>query len=81
MGCAPAAFPAGSPTRPRARTPDDGGGPGHTPPGSGSGRSASFCRGGGGRTAGSPEPETAKRLAGLVSQYDPAGLSEGPCEG
>ncbi|MEV8002507.1 FAD-binding oxidoreductase [Streptomyces parvus] len=45
------------------------------------GRSLNFCFGGGDRTAGFHEPETAKRLAGLVSQYDPAGLFGGPYEG
>lgn len=45
------------------------------------GRAANFCFGGGDRTAGFHEPETAKRLAGLVSQYDPAGLFGGPYEG
>ncbi|WP_050486672.1 FAD-binding oxidoreductase [Streptomyces sp. CNS654] len=45
------------------------------------GRSLNFCFGGGDRTAGFHEPETAKRLAGLVSQYDPAGLFGGTYEG
>ncbi|MFG3423938.1 FAD-binding oxidoreductase [Streptomyces californicus] len=45
------------------------------------GRAANFCFGGGVRTHGFHEPETAKRLAGLVSQYDPAGLFGGPYEG
>lgn len=45
------------------------------------GRALNFSFGGGDRTAGFHEPETAKRLAGLVSQYDPAGLFGGPCEG
>ncbi|CAM5627043.1 FAD-dependent oxidoreductase [Streptomyces californicus] len=45
------------------------------------GRAANFCFGGGDRTHGFHEPETAKRLAGLVSQYDPAGLFGGPYEG
>ncbi|MGV9524566.1 MULTISPECIES: hypothetical protein [unclassified Streptomyces] len=45
------------------------------------GRVLNFSFGGGDRTAGFHEPETAKRLAGLVSQYDPAGLFGGPCEG
>lgn len=44
------------------------------------GRSLNFSFGGGDRTAGLHEPETAKRLAGLVSQYDPAGLFGGPYE-
>ncbi|MFJ9305920.1 FAD-binding oxidoreductase [Streptomyces cyaneofuscatus] len=42
------------------------------------GRSLNFSFGGGDRTAGFHEAETAKRLAGLVSQYDPAGLFGGP---
>ncbi|WP_411079049.1 FAD-binding oxidoreductase [Streptomyces sp. cmx-18-6] len=42
------------------------------------GRSLNFSFGGGDRTAGFHEPGTAKRLAGLVSQYDPAGLFGGP---
>ncbi|MFB8104358.1 FAD-binding oxidoreductase [Streptomyces sp. NPDC056007] len=42
------------------------------------GRSLNFAFGCGDRTAGFHEPETAKRLAGLVSQYDPAGLFGGP---
>ncbi|MEW2065538.1 FAD-dependent oxidoreductase [Streptomyces sp. NPDC007346] len=42
------------------------------------GRSLNFSFGGGDRTGGFHEPETAKRLAGLVSQYDPAGLFGGP---
>ncbi|MFF3993418.1 FAD-binding oxidoreductase [Streptomyces cyaneofuscatus] len=42
------------------------------------GRSLNFSFGGGDRTAGFHETETAKRLAGLVSQYDPAGLFGGP---
>lgn len=42
------------------------------------GRSLNFSFGGGDRTAGFHEPKTAKRLAGLVSQYDPAGLFGGP---
>ncbi|OWA20766.1 FAD-binding oxidoreductase [Streptomyces sp. CS057] len=45
------------------------------------GRSLNFSFGGGDRTAGFHEPETAKRLAGLVSQFDPAGLFGGPYEG
>ncbi|MFJ7081708.1 FAD-binding oxidoreductase [Streptomyces griseus] len=45
------------------------------------GRALNFSFGGGDRTAGFHEPETAKRLAGLVSQYDPAGLFGGPYEG
>ncbi|MFI5723328.1 FAD-binding oxidoreductase [Streptomyces cyaneofuscatus] len=44
------------------------------------GRSLNFSFGGGDRTAGFHEAETAKRLAGLVSQYDPAGLFGGPYE-
>lgn len=42
------------------------------------GRSLNFSFGGGDRTAGFHDAETAKRLAGLVSQYDPAGLFGGP---
>ncbi|MGW5069762.1 FAD-binding oxidoreductase [Streptomyces cyaneofuscatus] len=42
------------------------------------GRSLNFSFGGGDRTDGFHEAETAKRLAGLVSQYDPAGLFGGP---
>ncbi|MEV7844385.1 FAD-binding protein [Streptomyces cyaneofuscatus] len=42
------------------------------------GRSLNFSFGGGDRTAGFHEAETAKRLAGLVSQHDPAGLFGGP---
>lgn len=45
------------------------------------GRALNFSFGGGDRTAGFHEPETAKRLAGLVSQYDPASLFGGPYEG
>lgn len=41
------------------------------------GRSLHFSFGGGDRAVGSHEAETGKRLAGLVSQYDPAGLFGG----
>ncbi|WP_393058142.1 FAD-binding oxidoreductase [Streptomyces sp. LN549] len=41
------------------------------------GRSLNFSFGGGDRTAGLHDPETQKRLAGLVSRYDPASLFGG----
>ncbi|MEV6074823.1 FAD-dependent oxidoreductase [Streptomyces sp. NPDC052069] len=42
------------------------------------GRSLNFSFGGGDRTEGFHDPRTRERLAGLVSQYDPASLLRGP---
>lgn len=45
------------------------------------GRSLNFSFGGGDRTGGFHDEWTRKRLAGVVSQYDPASLFGGICEG